>query len=966
MTCAHGGTAATLLRGVTGPVVLALLFLLSLALPAAAQTVIDVGSASDLVSALTTVDNNPSTSYTINLTSDVTLTGATTLPAITSSSTVTVTGNGHTLDGSNVQRGLLVYSGTVSVSNLTIQNAVAQGGNGGAGGGGGMGAGGALFVANGANVTVSNVTLSNNQANGGSGAGEGTLAVDGGGGGGMGGNGGTLPTATGGGGGGGLGLGANGGNPGANGAAGIAAGQTSGGSGSSGGTGGANGGGGGGGQAGNSDGGGGGGTGGGNGTGVNGVGGAGGFGGGGGGGYNADGGAGGFGGGGGSSEAGVGSASGNGGFGGGGGGGGAAATGGSGGFGGGSGGHSGNGGGGGGAGLGGALFVQNGGTLTIDGTFTVNGNAVSGGTGGLGSGGGVSGGAGSAYGSGMFLQGNGTLTVSPASGETQTVSNVIADQTGSGGTGASAGTWALSKTGSGTLILNGVDTYSGGTTVSGGTLEVGDASHTSAGIAGDATVGASGTLAGHGTIGGDVTNSAGGIVAPGGSIGTLTVSGNYTQGSTSTLQIEVSPSAASKLAVSGAATLAGTLKLVYEPGVYTTKTYNILSASSVSGTFSTVSGTTPSGVSQSVAYSASDVDLVLTSLTVAPTNDTVFTSTGTSALLNGQQANASLLDHLAGLDAGTESDTFQNAFASFDDTEASAALAYAGPAKPDDNPLASLPQKMARIGGWFRGLGSFADLSGNGSTPGFSTSGGGFLAGVDRPVTNNLSAGIAGGYTRTSLSEDGGSSGSIDSSRFAFYGSYGFGAWAFDATLGYAYDRFSNSRLISSVGEVASSSHTGHEFDGALQVSRRFDLGGLTVLPEAGLQYVHLYERGFDEAGAPGFNLTVASRNSDSVRPFLGARFVKPWLTDGGMHMAVEADFAYSRELSDTPPSIVQVGGGSFTVDGLAPARDQLSLGTGITARMNDRLALFADYHATLPTGNLVQQTVKAGLNYVF
>ncbi|HBY26080.1 MAG TPA: hypothetical protein DEH75_05955, partial [Bradyrhizobium sp.] len=134
---------------------------------------LNAGDGASLVTALTTIDNNPGASYTLNITQNITLTSGTTLPIINSRGTVTINGGNFTLDGGGVQRGLFVYSGTVAVNNLTIQNAVAKGGNGGSGfdggGGGGMGAGGALFVASGASVTVSNVSLASNQANGGSG-----------------------------------------------------------------------------------------------------------------------------------------------------------------------------------------------------------------------------------------------------------------------------------------------------------------------------------------------------------------------------------------------------------------------------------------------------------------------------------------------------------------------------------------------------------------------------------------------------------------------------------------------------------------------------------------------------------------------------------------------------------------------------------------------------------------------------
>ena len=72
-----------------------------------------VATASDLVNALTTIDNAPGT-YTVNITANITLTAGTTLPAITgSANNVTINGGGFTLDGGTVQRGFLVYQGTV-------------------------------------------------------------------------------------------------------------------------------------------------------------------------------------------------------------------------------------------------------------------------------------------------------------------------------------------------------------------------------------------------------------------------------------------------------------------------------------------------------------------------------------------------------------------------------------------------------------------------------------------------------------------------------------------------------------------------------------------------------------------------------------------------------------------------------------------------------------------------------------
>ena len=137
-----------------------------------AQTIINVASGSDLVNALTTVDNNPSTNYRINFTQSVTLDSTTTLPAINTSANLTITGNNKTLDGGGVQRGFFVYAGSVGISDLTIANAQALGGTGGHGGatgGGGLGAGGAIFVASSGTLTASNLHLVTNTSMGGNG-----------------------------------------------------------------------------------------------------------------------------------------------------------------------------------------------------------------------------------------------------------------------------------------------------------------------------------------------------------------------------------------------------------------------------------------------------------------------------------------------------------------------------------------------------------------------------------------------------------------------------------------------------------------------------------------------------------------------------------------------------------------------------------------------------------------------------
>jgi hypothetical protein len=126
-----------------------------------------------------------------------------------------------TIDGNNLYRALWIDTGTVTLADLQIQNALAHGGNGGNSifsGGGGAGLGAGLFV-NQANATanVENVYFLSDAVHGGDGGGASPGGPGGGGGGGMGGNGGNVTNAyspVGGAGGGGvLGVGTDSGTP---------------------------------------------------------------------------------------------------------------------------------------------------------------------------------------------------------------------------------------------------------------------------------------------------------------------------------------------------------------------------------------------------------------------------------------------------------------------------------------------------------------------------------------------------------------------------------------------------------------------------------------------------------------------------------------------------------------------------------------------------------------------------------
>ena len=190
---------------------------------------------------------------------------------------------------------------------------------------------------------------------------------------------------------------------------------------------------------------------------------------------------------------------------------------------------------------------------------------------------------------------------------TTLTANNTANTTFAGTIKNGTGVTALVKTGVGTLSLSGTNIYTGVTTVNAGTLSVNGSIASSAVV-----VNAGGTLGGNGTVG--ATNIVGGTLAPGNSIGLLTVQGNLAFTAAASYMVEVSPANADRVNVSGTATLGGaTVNASFAAGTYVAKQYTIVNATGgVSGTFGAqVNTNLPSGFHSSLSYDANDAFLNL-------------------------------------------------------------------------------------------------------------------------------------------------------------------------------------------------------------------------------------------------------------------------------------------------------------------------------------------------------------------
>ncbi len=547
----------------------------------------------------------------------------------------------------------------------------------------------------------------------------------------------------------------------------------------------------------------------------------------------------------------------------------------------------------------------------------------------------------------------------------------------------------LVKIGSGTLVLDGVNTYAGPTTVAGGTLQIGDANNPGARIAGNVTVQGGGTLSGHGTVAGNV-NNASGAVLPGGSIGTLSVGGNYVQSANAALITQLTPAAASVLAVSGTATLGGTLEVVPTTGFYLARTqYPVLTAGGgVTGTFSALVNQLPT-LNLTVDYLPNAVDVVVTGsnfigqtrnedAVAAAINQVFMSSTGDlgtalslaasvpqaqipqvlssfggqiygnlpevslqnrALFLGAMDERMRLLDQapgaatLGGLVPGwgaganaSQVAALGNAISS--DTQTAQ---IAGPAA---GAAAGLPANV-----WARGFGQFGNISDNSGALGvdYSTGGGAIGAELVRTPATLLGVAASGGQSSVSLNANA-ETGTISFVQLGAYGAQALGyGVALDGAAIYAHDFYDVSRGIVVPGLLsrsASSSYGGDDAVVDLGLSKPLFYNAWLITPRVGFTYFHIGQSDFSESGANSLDLAVNPNALDALRSKIGVSISEPMML-GATEVVPELRAAWTHDFLDENGAFAAAFTGaptaSFNEIGSPVGRNAADIGAGLS-----------------------------------
>ncbi len=526
-----------------------------------------------------------------------------------------------------------------------------------------------------------------------------------------------------------------------------------------------------------------------------------------------------------------------------------------------------------------------------------------------------------------------------------------------------------------------------------------------------------GTLAVNGVLGGPVTLSSpsflqgtgsvgtvqnNGTVVPGASIGTLTITGDYTQDPTASLIIEIDdvPAISDLLLITGIANLDGGIGLNPLPGVYEAgTTYTFLQAGTINGTFSQLLETHP--LAFSLNYLANSVQIFIPftqSVLPIPISE-----------LDGDRKNIAKYLFSCSEQFSPELCLILQPLVKGSPENFSAALLQLGPQQFGGLALSNL-QTSTRVGQsmnrtsdvyetyyltpcyqsfkdptsgsdqsiWFNPIGYYYKQNEMQEQVPFNSKTYGFTTGFSTRLFNHLVLSAGTGYTHSSLDwyKNNGSAhvqSAYLSPSIGYVGEYGYvGLVLLGSRSFYEVNRkihFSNFK------DKAHNHHKSYDLLAGCRGSLRLKFPenfqkNFFLLPTVNLDYLNIFESGYQESGAGAINLSVKNVHSAFLRPEVKLKLLKElntcsvcsspsiyvgWLRNIPLTSGIYTSRFYKQETCTK----------NFTVQSYHSSTDQLILGAEVLVMYKDHCSLKLGYEANIGNHHNVQEG-NLNFNWVF
>lgn len=526
------------------------------------------------------------------------------------------------------------------------------------------------------------------------------------------------------------------------------------------------------------------------------------------------------------------------------------------------------------------------------------------------------------------------------------------------------------------------------------------------------TVASGATFAGTGTTTGNVVND--GIVAPGNSIGTMVIAGDFTQGAGGTLEIEFDNTGIDLLDISGTATLAGALDLIElapgaAPGVTLDTPLVFLEADGgITGSFAPIIETFLMGT-------------VITSsqVVIGATTASVIFMAGTG--LEGQcntQAGCSVAAALENADSADNAAVVDianaiNASASPADSLSSASglaaqASVLGAAQGGEALTGAALGRVAALGGdaagaysgvssgvssgdviearkgdqslWIQGVGGFGDIDSDARAQGSDYDLYGVVAGMDVRIEHegqgvpDSTLGMFVGYSLSQSDVKGLNDGAdVDAYLAGLYGRARLLPQTYlSGALSGAWLNFDTAR--DSGAGIASADFSGAGAFAQAELLYDLQADGYWVSPFIGVEGSYIHHEDYRESGAGVLNMNAQSEATAQLRTIIGVQHNSAHSLEtkaGDYTFAPTFKLGWAHQyLEDSPEmtsSFSAAPSARFTSEGPARDRDSARLGAALDfySAGSDSFKTYLTYDADI-ADNAQDHALKAGIKWTW